>query len=135
MTILSVGEILWDVYPDGREELGGAPLNLAFHATRFGHEALFVSAVGDDSRGFRALQKATKLGVDPEFISTVPETATGTVKVTLNETRQPSFALERPAAYDYVRLSDRQLQAIAAAGPQWICFGTLFFGQGAVDAC
>ena len=54
MTILSLGEILWDVFPDGREELGGAPFNLAFHASRLGHEPVFISAVGDDPRGARA---------------------------------------------------------------------------------
>lgn len=127
MTILSLGEILWDVFPDGREELGGAPFNLAFHASRLGHEAVFVSAVGDDARGHRARQKATKLGVDPRYIQTNPEAGTGMVTVSLDAARQPSFVLERPAAYDRVALTDRQLEALAAADPAWICFGTLFF--------
>ena len=80
MTVLSLGEILWDVFPD-REELGGAPFNLAFHASRLGHEALFISAVGDDRRGIRALQAATKLGIDTSFIQTNAEAPTGVVTV------------------------------------------------------
>jgi fructokinase len=126
MTILSLGEILWDVFPD-REELGGAPFNLAFHASRLGHEPVFISAVGDDARGHRALQAATKLGIDTSFIQTNPELGTGVVTVSLDLARQPSFMLARPAAYDRVTLTDRQIEKIAAAGPEWICFGTLFF--------
>ncbi len=50
MKIVSVGEILWDLV-EGREFLGGAPLNFALHAAQLGHEVLMVSAVGDDDRG------------------------------------------------------------------------------------
>ena len=127
MTILSLGEILWDVFPDGREELGGAPFNLAFHASRLGHEPVFISAVGDDPRGARARLKATKLGIDTGFIQTNANAPTGAVTVTLDAALQPSFVLERPAAYDHVTLSGRQIQALSATNPVWICFGTLFF--------
>ena len=127
MTVLSLGEILWDIFPDGREELGGASFNLAFHASRLGHEATFISAVGDDRRGHRARQKATKLGVDPLYIQTNPAVGTGVVTVSLDQARQPSFVLQRPAAYDRVTLSDRQLESLAATDPAWICFGTLSF--------
>ena len=127
MTILSLGEILWDVFPDGREELGGAPFNLAFHALRLGHEPVFISAVGDDPRGARARQKATKLGIDTGFIQTNANAPTGAVTVTLDAVGQPSFVLERPAAYDHVALTGRQIQALSATNPVWICFGTLFF--------
>jgi fructokinase len=127
VTILSLGEILWDVFPDGREDLGGAPFNLAFHASRLGHDAIFVSAVGEDTRGSRAIQKASKLGIDTSFIQTNTSAPTGLVSVSLDGARQPSFVLERPAAYDHVALSDRWLEKLAAADPDWICFGTLFF--------
>ena len=43
--IVGLGEILWDRFPAGKR-LGGAPANFAYHAGRFGHEALVVSAVG-----------------------------------------------------------------------------------------
>jgi len=49
------------------------------------------------------------------------------VRVSLDESRQPAFALARPAAYDRVTLTDRQIDAIVSNNPQWICFGTLFF--------
>ena len=126
MKLVSLGEILWDVFPD-REELGGAAFNLAFHASRLGNEVIFISAVGDDPRGARARQKATKLGLETNFIQTNPDAPTGVVTVTLDAARQPSFVLERPAAYDRVTLTGRQLGTLAAADPDWICFGTLSF--------
>ena len=37
MQVLSVGEILWDVFP-GSELLGGAPLNFPANAVRLGEQ-------------------------------------------------------------------------------------------------
>ena len=39
MKALSLGEILWDVYPD-KEYLGGAPLNFAAHFANQGGDAI-----------------------------------------------------------------------------------------------
>ena len=46
--IVGIGELLWDVYPDGRKVAGGAPFNFAFHCHQLGHPAVIVSRVGDD---------------------------------------------------------------------------------------
>ena len=51
MKIVSLGEILWDVFDDQRRFLGGAPLNFSINATRLGHSVSLVSAVGDDRAG------------------------------------------------------------------------------------
>jgi fructokinase len=55
MTIVSIGEVLWDVFEEG-EKLGGAPFNFRVHATRLGHRVVFVSAVGHDAGGRRTLR-------------------------------------------------------------------------------
>lgn len=124
MTILSIGEILWDVFEDA-EHLGGAPFNLAAHARRLGHEVLFLSAVGDDERGRAALAKAAELGLSTEFIRVVRDAPTGIVSVRLNAAGQPSFTIHRPAAYDYLQLDTGDLERISSLRPEWICFGTL----------
>lgn len=126
MTIVSIGEILWDVFPD-HEDLGGASFNFAYHASRLGHRVIFVSAVGDDELGRRALAQAQALGIDTSFIRIVTGVGTGCVDVVLDAARQPSFTLRRPAAYDLLSLSDDELAQIVAAEPEWICFGTLSF--------
>jgi hypothetical protein len=51
-TIVGLGEVLWDLFPEG-PRFGGAPANFAGHAARLGAEAVMVSQVGDDELGTR----------------------------------------------------------------------------------
>lgn len=124
MRIVAIGEILWDVFPDG-ERLGGAPFNLAAHAARLGHEAVLVSAVGEDERGRRAIEQAQQLGVSTEFLQAVPGAPTGFVSVAVNAAGIPSFTIHRPAAYDLLRLNGETLEKLAALEPDVLAFGTL----------
>lgn len=124
MRILTIGEILWDVFPDG-ERLGGAPFNFSAHAARLGHEVQFLSAVGEDERGRKALERAVELGLSTEFIARTAERPTGTVTVELDGAGQPAFTVHRPAAYDCVEFDGAELRRLAAFHPDWIAFGTL----------
>jgi fructokinase len=124
MRIVSIGEILWDVFDDA-EHLGGAVFNFAAHAARLGHQIFFVSAVGDDERGRRALERTTALGLSTRYVSTTSEAPTGIVTVTVAADGQPSFVIHRPAAYDAAQLSDEELAELVAVRPDWVTFGTL----------
>ena len=62
MRIVSIGEILWDVIGQN-EHMGGAPLNFAAHAQKLGHEVFPLSAVGDDERRRRTLDRLRKRGM------------------------------------------------------------------------
>ncbi len=44
MKILSVGEILWDIYPD-KKHIGGAPFNFAAHLARHGEEVYIITVL------------------------------------------------------------------------------------------
>ena len=55
------GEVLWDLFPDGRQ-LGGAPANVAWHLGLAGGWARLVSRVGDDARGTRCDRAARGVG-------------------------------------------------------------------------
>jgi fructokinase len=129
MTIFSIGEILWDVFPD-TVRLGGAPFNFAVHAHRLGHRVIFLSAVGDDERGRAALERAAGLGLSTDFIQVVAGRPTGSVSVRLDEEGHPDFTIHRPAAYDCLTLDEPQLQRLAELRPDWIYFGTLYAAQG-----
>ena len=48
--VISLGEVLWDLFPDG-ERFGGAPANFACHAAILGADVLMISAIGDDRHG------------------------------------------------------------------------------------
>lgn len=124
MRIVSLGEILWDVFPDG-EHLGGAPFNFSAHARRLGADVVLLSAVGEDARGRAAIERASELGLPAGSIQQTDQAPTGIVQVELDSQGQPSYVIVRPAAYDFVRLNDAQLAALVSPPPDWIYFGTL----------
>jgi fructokinase len=97
-SVVGVGEILWDLLPDG-PRLGGAPFNAIVHLGRFGCRSAFVSAVGRDELGQRALAEATRLGVGTDLIE-VNDQPTGVVRVDLDEEGVPSYEIVSPAAYE-----------------------------------
>jgi fructokinase len=125
MNIISIGEVLWDVFGD-TEHLGGAPFNFAAHAKILGHSASFISAVGEDRRGQRVLEKMEAMGLPTRFVSQTKGYPTGIVTVTLDPSGQPHFTIHRPAAYDFPALSDGDLRELSSRRPDWIYFGTLF---------
>lgn len=131
--IVAIGEILWDVFPDG-ERLGGAPFNFTAQAACLGHSAALLSAVADDERGNKALAEARRLEVATELIGTVKTPPTGHVTVAVDEGGQPDYVIHRPAAYDRVELADAAAQAIAANPPDWVYFGTLLQTDSAARA-
>lgn len=119
--ILGVGEVLWDLLPDGRA-LGGAPCNFVFHCHRLGHRAAIVSRVGADAAG-RELRAALRgLGLDDGLIQEDAAHPTGTVSVELDG-GQPRYTIHEGVAWDFLATEDR-LDA-ALAGVNVLCFGTL----------
>jgi len=119
--ILGVGEVLWDLLPDGRV-LGGAPFNFVFHCHQLGQRAAMVSRVGEDEAGrdLRACLRA--MGLTDEWIQTDPVHPTGSVSVTLDD-GQPRYTIDEQVAWDYLENS-KELDA-ALAGVHFVCFGTL----------
>ena len=127
--ILAVGEILWDVFEDSAR-LGGAPLNFAAHARRMGHDAIPLSAVGDDELGRRARAEIEALGLSLRLTCTTPRYPTGAASVQLDSQGHPAFRIHRPAAYDATEVSERDLAWLKAWNPGWLYFGSLMFTCG-----
>jgi fructokinase len=125
MNILSIGEVLWDVFGD-REHLGGAAFNFAAHAKILGHSVCFISAIGEDARGRRVIEKMEAMGLPTRFVRQIKDHPTGIVTVRLDASGQPHFTIHRPAAYDFPGLSDGDLRELSSHRPDWIYFGTLF---------
>jgi len=123
-TIVSIGEVLWDLLPDG-EYLGGAPFNFAANCARLGHRVLFLSAVGQDALGQRTLEAIQTAGVSSELVRRVPEANTGIVHVEFDADGQPHYTIDRPAAYDFLHFDEQALKTIRASHPDFLYFGTL----------
>src|SRR5688500_5564883 len=120
--VIGVGEVLWDVYPDGAH-LGGAPANFACHAAALGAESWIVSGVGADELGDRALEQLRALGPRVDHITRDSAHATGRVNVTLDEQKRPAFEIAANAAWDHIPWSPA-LDALAQRADA-VCFGTL----------
>jgi fructokinase len=117
-----LGEVLWDVFPDG-EHFGGAPANVAVHAAGLGAEAFMISAVGTDARGTEALQRLAGFGVDCSAVARLPDHPTGVVRVSVDAAGLPSYDIAAGSAWDCVPWS-AGVESVAQRADA-ICFGTL----------
>ncbi|MDR3764486.1 MAG: PfkB family carbohydrate kinase [Acidobacteriota bacterium] len=123
MRLLSIGEILWDIFPDG-ERLGGAALNFCAHLQRMGNAAWLLTSVGNDERGTLACQEMMRLGLSTEMVQ-VTEMPTGVAEITPDTLGNPQFVIPRPAAFDQVRINPTQLDQLRSIKFEWLYFGTL----------
>lgn len=121
--IVGIGELLWDVYPDGRRIAGGAPFNFAFHCHQLGHPAVIVSRVGDDDLGRELRERVRDLGLSDEFIQTDCQHPTGTVTVALDASAVPTYTITENVAWDHIAW-DEKLAAVFRRAHS-ICFGSL----------
>ena len=124
MRVVSVGEILWDVFGE-REFLGGAPLNFSANLQRLGNSVVLLTAVGNDRRGSLALEQMAGLSLSTEFVQTAVERPTGAATVSTDPSGSATFVIERPAAFDLVRVDEDVLTRLRDFHPDWIYFGTL----------
>lgn len=118
--IISVGEVLWDIFPDGKK-LGGAPANFAYIAASLGLESSIISAIGNDALGENAIKLLRKKGVNTIFTRT--PYPTGTVNVSINNYGIPTYDIKENVAWDHILYLNEAKDVVMQA--QCISFGTL----------
>jgi len=121
-TTVGLGELLWDVFPQGRQ-LGGAPANFAYMTSMLGDEGVVASRVGKDELGEEARRRLERLGITTAYIQIDPSCRTGTACVEVDSNGQPTFQFANPSAWDcFEWTSDWQSLAQQADA---VCFGSL----------
>jgi fructokinase len=120
--ILAIGEILWDLFPAGKQ-LGGAPANFAWHAAQLGVDARIATAVGEDDLGREILATLGARRADTSLITRDAIHPTGTVTVSLSGSGQPAYTIHENVAWDFIPSSAALLDLARRA--DCICFGTL----------
>lgn len=120
--ILSCGEVLWDLFPDGHR-FGGAPANFACHAAILGADVSILSAVGADPRGESALEILRGFGLDVSWVQRIAGPATGSVGVTIDGAGKPSFQIHADAAWDQIEWQNDLPQHLSHLDA--VYFGTL----------
>ena len=124
-TIVGLGESLFDVFPD-RAILGGAPLNVAYHAHQLcsasGGRGVVASRVGTDELGRRILEELWTRGLTTDFLQIDNQHPTGRVDITLRH-GEPTYDFLADVAWDHLEWTPgwRQLAETCDA----VVFGTL----------
>jgi fructokinase len=121
-TVVALGELLWDIFPDAAR-FGGAPGNFAHHAASLGGEVWMVSGVGSDKLGLSALEKLRKSGLHSEHVSVSETLPTGSVRVELDDSGHASYHFNDCDAWDHLTWTD-DLHELASRSDA-VCFGTL----------
>lgn len=120
--IVSMGEILWDLLPAGKQ-LGGASANFAWHAHSLGARAVVISRVGTDSLGQEILNHLKHIRLNQQFIQHDPVHATGTVTVELDALGKPTYIIHEQVAWDYIACNQEILSLAGQADA--VCIGSL----------
>lgn len=122
--IVGIGEVLWDIFPDG-PRFGGAPSNFSCSAAELARDAaqvFVVSAVGTDELGDRALESLAEHHVLSSGVQRNPQ-ETGKVLVELNSAGVARYRFAEHSAWDSLDWTEdlRQIAETCDA----VCFGTL----------
>ena len=120
--IVGLGEILWDVFPDGAK-FGGAPANFASHAAALGGDVRMVSGVGRDKLGDAALRTLAEKDLDTQFIQRPPGVPTGAVQISVDAAGHPTYEFGRDEAWDHLQWNNELVQLAEQADA--VCFGSL----------
>lgn len=121
-TIVGLGELLWDLLPSGKQ-LGGAPANFAYITNLLGNNGIPASRIGTDSLADEALQRLTELGLVTTFVQRDPIHPTGTVKVEIDNSGQPTFDILESVAWDFLEWLPAWQNLATTADA--VCFGSL----------
>ncbi|PYU05760.1 MAG: carbohydrate kinase [Acidobacteria bacterium] len=120
--VVGLGELLWDLFPKGKQ-LGGAPANFAYITALLGDSGMVASRVGDDRLGQEALWHLKSSGLDVSRIQRDPTHPTGTVKVEVDLRGQPEYHISENVAWDFLEFSEDWVSLARATHA--VCFGSL----------
>ncbi len=119
--VIGLGELLWDVFPDGRRT-GGAPANFAFQAGQLGAAGVLVTRIGADEAGNDLLAALEGKELDLSVVQRDANHPTGWVSVTLKD-GHPEYIIHEDVAWDALEITE-DLEAVMQRASA-VCFGTL----------
>lgn len=124
-TIVGLGESLFDVFHD-RAILGGAPLNVAYHAhqlcSRSGGRGVVASRIGVDELGRQMLGELSNRRLSDEFVQRDSSHLTGRVDIRL-QNGEPTYNFLADVAWDYLEWTPHWEQLATTCHA--VVFGTL----------
>jgi len=121
-TIVGLGELLWDMFPQGKY-LGGAPANFAYHISALGHKGIIASRIGKDTLGKEIIDAIATLDLTREYIQIDSNHPTGTVDVRIDSNGHPKYTITKNVAWDFFEFDGNW--KMLAKKTDAVCFGSL----------
>ncbi|RXG27422.1 carbohydrate kinase family protein [Leeuwenhoekiella marinoflava] len=112
LSAISYGEILWDVFPDGKA-LGGAPLNLCLRLKSLGLTVKMISRLGSDPLAEETRTAIEKFDLDQSLIQEDNSLETGQVLVNLDSSGSASYTIKEPVAWDAIASTESNKKAVS----------------------
>ncbi len=123
MNITSIGEILYDIYPN-HKRLGGAPLNFIYHIKKLTDNGNIISRVGKDVLGNKVINDLKHSGLSFDFIQHDNLHSTGMAIVHLNDTSEPVFNIDTVSSFDFIEATEEN-ENLINVDTDCLYFGTL----------
>lgn len=120
--VICFGEVLWDVFPT-HKVVGGAPLNVCFHANNLGLNAQMISAIGNDALGKELKDFLIQNNISTDFIHTNNVLSTSTVDIKLSENGNASYTIVENVAWDALFINEDIVHAVTEV--EILIFGSL----------
>lgn len=127
LALVGIGEALYDVFEDGAQTLGGAPLNFAIHAHQLASwlelgSGIVVSCINYDRRGAGIIDSLFRRGMSIRYVGKDSGHLTGLVSVFMRD-GEPCYQIHPDAAWDYMKT--RPTLEELAGRCHAVCFGSL----------
>jgi len=121
-SVVCYGEVLWDVYPEGKK-LGGAPFNVAAHLRQLNRAVKVITRIGDDALGAEIETAISSQDLSLDYVQKDTTKETGVVLVTLDDQGHPEYEIKVPVAWDAIALTESNQQAVRES--KALVFGSL----------
>ena len=126
LTVVGLGEALFDCFSPRRIVLGGAPVNLAVHAHQLlqSHgRGVVASSVGKDQLGTQLLAELLQRKMTTDYITVTSKYPTSTVEVAVDPAGETQYEIMQGVAWDHLEFTDSLAELAATCSA--VCFGTL----------
>jgi len=120
--VVGLGELLWDLFPKGKQ-LGGAPANFAYMSALLGDASVVASRVGDDRLGQEALWHLKSNALNINHVQRDTQHPTGTVRVEVDAKGRAEYHFVENVAWDFMEFSEDWISL--ARSTHAVCFGSL----------
>jgi fructokinase len=120
--VVGLGEVLWDLLLTG-PQLGGAPVNFAYHAHALGARVRVITRIGNDNYGRDVLRRFREIGLPDTTVQLDEVAPTGTATVALSGDGLAHFTIQENVAWDSIAATTGAIALAQAADA--ICFGSL----------